>query len=248
MSLLQLATPASARTFSPASFVPPGSPPTTKAAKSRSTTANPEPSFVYTTQQQQQRTTATASKECTSSSTLVLHAKKASAAAPTANKKIQVKMLKYVAGTGQAGEVVLVTPPYFNNKLRPTKSAELISDEQVQLENKEHEAEEKETLEQATSLQSLLTQEGLSLTITSKAGPAGQLFGGIGPKGILDTLKDQVSHPYWESHKKSVKIVSVMEDGKKMRGDIKHTGEYSVSVALTRDITAKVPLQVVGQE
>eukprot|EP00522_Entomoneis_paludosa_P012023 CAMPEP_0172443936 /NCGR_PEP_ID=MMETSP1065-20121228/4119_1 /TAXON_ID=265537 /ORGANISM="Amphiprora paludosa, Strain CCMP125" /LENGTH=213 /DNA_ID=CAMNT_0013194341 /DNA_START=191 /DNA_END=832 /DNA_ORIENTATION=+ len=185
--------------------------------------------------------------------TTLLQAKKSGGGAATAGtKKVQVKMLKHVKGTGQAGEVVMVTPAYFNNKLRPTKSAVVISDEEKQKEEQEQLAAEKATLDQATALQSVLTaasdDDGASfaLVIPSKAGPAGQLFGGIGPKIIMEELKKQVPHPFWEEARKGVKITAIMDgDAKKIRGDIKHTGDYSVSLSLTKDVMAKFSVNIV---
>ena len=49
--------------------------------------------------------------------------------------KIQVKLLKYVAGTGSAGEVIMVAPAFFANKLQKTGSAVRISDDDVEKES-----------------------------------------------------------------------------------------------------------------
>lgn len=242
--LLLLTTGVEAKTtFSQATFVPPGAPPT--PSRSRSSNTSPLPSFVFSQQRSATRTVVTDKQNDETTSLLVLHAKKASAAAPS--KKIQVKMLKHVKGTGQAGEVVMVTPAYYNNKLRPTKSAEIISDEQVENEREIKAAEETETLKQATELHGMLTAEDFALNIQSKAGPTGQLFGGIGPKAILSELQTAATHPYWEEHSKSIKVTSVSSEGKKMRGDIKHIGEYVAFVALMKDLSAKVTIQVTAE-
>lgn len=170
-----------------------------------------------------------------------LSAKKKSSA-PPASKKIQVKLLKHVAGTGQAGEVVMVTPPFFNNKLRPTKSAELITDEQVELEKAEAALAEEERQSRAASLKEQI--EGAPLLLTRKAGPDGQLFGGIGAKNIIDELKSSTGADDFLG-RKDVKITALVDgDGKKMRGDIKHTGLFKASLSLTQAITATVTIQV----
>ena len=80
------------------------------------------------------------------------------AAGGAATKKVQVKLLKHVAGTGQAGEVVMVTPAFFNNKLRPTKSAKIISDEDVESERAEAEALAESTKATATELQEKISE------------------------------------------------------------------------------------------
>lgn len=176
-----------------------------------------------------------------SSSSSLLQAKKKSAA-PAASKKIQVKLLKHVAGTGQAGDVVMVTPPFFNNKLRPTKSAQLISNEQVELEQAAADLAEEELQNKATSLKEQL--EGEPLVLTRKTGPDGQLFGGIGAKNIIDELKATTGAADFMGQK-GVKITGLTDgEGKKMRGDIKHTGSFKASISLTKDIRATVEIEV----
>jgi large subunit ribosomal protein L9 len=159
----------------------------------------------------------------------------------TASKKIQVKMLKHVAGTGQAGDVVMVTPAFFNNKLRPTKSAEVISDEEVAREQAQAASLEKEVNSKATQLKEKLSE--LTLTIRRKAGPDGQLFGGIGPKVIIEELRKETNDEFLD--RKGVKVLSLLDpDGKKMRGDIKHIGDYGASISLTKDISVKFTISV----
>jgi ribosomal protein L9 len=164
--------------------------------------------------------------------------KKASAATP---KKMQVKLLKHIAGTGQAGDVILVTPAFFNNKLRPTKSAELISDAAVEMEEKEKKAHDNALNAAAKEVQS--DMEGFTVQITKKAGPDGQLFGGIGPKILMEELSKQLPKDLWSE--KGVKLSAIMdEDGKKMKGDIKHTGKFSASVSLTHEITGSFEVSI----
>jgi large subunit ribosomal protein L9 len=170
----------------------------------------------------------------------VLSSKK-KAAGSQAPKKIQVKLLKHVAGTGQAGDVVLVTPSFLNNKLRSTKSAELISDEDVEKERSEAEQKENETKAKAEELQAKLSD--LTLTVSRKAGPDGQLFGGIGAKVIVSELQDILGEEFLGE--KGVKISELLdENGKKMRGDIKHTGEFAARIALMKGVSAKITVLV----
>lgn len=174
-------------------------------------------------------------------SVLVASKKKGGSQASTSSKKIQVKMLKYVSGTGQKGDVVMVTPAFFQNKLRPTQSAQIISDDEVDKERAAAAALEKETKETAQSLKEEI--EKLELVLPRKAGPDGQLFGGVGPKTIMEELKKKVDNSFLDN--KGVKIQALFDvDGKKMRGDIKHTGEFQSTVSLTKDIIAKFEVVV----
>lgn len=168
-----------------------------------------------------------------------LASKKKAASAP-ASKKIQVKLLKYVEGTGQKGEIVMVTPAFFQNKLRPAKAAEIISDEEVQEAAAQAEALEKATTEQAKALKSRI--EDLSLVIRRKAGPDGQLFGGVGPKVIIDALKEELQDDFLQQ--KGVKIIALTSADAAVKGDIKHIGEFRVRLSLTRDVAAELALVV----
>lgn len=159
--------------------------------------------------------------------------KKGGASKKKGGSKVQVKLLNHVAGTGQAGDVILVTPAFFQNKLRPTKSAVVVSDDEVAKEKAEKKAAEEATLSAASALKETISE--ISLHIQRKAGPDGQLFGGVSPKCILDELKKQVQDDFLS--KKRVKIVSVTDDdGKKLPHDIKHVGEFDATISLTKDI------------
>jgi large subunit ribosomal protein L9 len=158
--------------------------------------------------------------------------KKKSAPAPT--KKIQVKMLKYVEGTGHVGEVVMVTPAFFQNKLRPSTAAIVITDEEVKKERSDAEALEKETCVKAEALKEQISQ--LSISFRRKAGSDGHLFGGIGAKCIMNELDKSVGDAFLSQ--KSVRIVSITKnDGSSVDGDIKYTGAYTASLSLTKDIS-----------
>jgi ribosomal protein L9 len=168
--------------------------------------------------------------------------KKTPAGGAAATKKIQVKLLKHIAGTGQAGDVIQVTPAFFNNKLRPTKSAVMISDDDVIREKAEAQAHEAETTAKATELQ--LKIEDISMTLVRKAGPTGQLFGGISPKCIMEELQKKWPGDDYLADK-HVKIAEFVDgEGKEIKGDIKHTGEFGARIVLKQGIAAKFAIVV----
>ena len=180
--------------------------------------------------------------------TTVLHSKKKKVVAPAAAKKIQVKMLQSVPGTGQKGDVVLVTPAFFNNKLRPTASAAIISTEQVEHDRAEHEAAEQERNAQAELIQQYL--ESHPLRFQRKAGPDGHLFGSINAKAVLTTLAEQVLEAEQAAFigQKYVKIASLVDgEGKEMQGDIKHVGEFQATISLTQKVSANLSIIVVAE-
>jgi large subunit ribosomal protein L9 len=171
-----------------------------------------------------------------------LASKKKAAAAAT--KKIQVRLLKYIHGTGLAGEVINVTPAFYQNKLRPQKLAELISDEEVKVEKVRVAAVEKATREKANELKEKLT--GLTLQIKRTSGPDGKLFGGIGSKAIMDEIKTIIVDDFLDG--KGVKVQAITdEEGNKLQGDIKHTGNFGATIALTPDISATIEMVVASE-
>lgn len=168
-----------------------------------------------------------------------LYAKKA--AGPATSKKVQVKLLKHVAGTGQAGDVINVTPAFFNNKLRPTKSAVMISDDEVEKQNVEAKAAAAETKAKATELQTKLSE--MTLTISRKAGPEGQLFGGLSPRGVIQELQNLINEDFL--NEKGVKIAELTDSkGSKIRGDLKRTGCFHAKIVLAKDISARFSITI----
>jgi hypothetical protein len=131
---------------------------------------------------------------CSTDTTTLFAKKKAVAAAP---KKIQVKLLKHIAGTGQAGEVILVTPAFFNNKLRPTKSAEIISDEQVEKERAESKARQAALNAAANEIVGTPCRI-LFCRFDEKAARTDNSSEGIGPKVVMEELSKQLPNALWE--------------------------------------------------
>jgi large subunit ribosomal protein L9 len=160
----------------------------------------------------------------------------------SSTKKIQVKLLKYVAGIGQKGDVVRVSPSVLNNVLRPSQSARVITDEELQKELAEAALRERELDRAATSVKDEI--EARTLTMVRKAGPDGKLFGGIGPKVILDELKSSLgaSGRFLD---RGVKVISIVDsEGAKVQGDVKRVGSFGARIALTKDITAALKAEI----
>lgn len=139
----------------------------------------------------------------------------------------------------------MVTPAFYNNKLRPTKAAVLISDEEVQKEQVKAVEADKQTRETALKLKEELLSKIISFK--RKVGPDGQLFGGIGPKAIMEEVESMFGGEEFLT-RKSVKVTSMLDaDGRKITGDIKHTGEFGATISLTQDISANIKIEVEGE-
>jgi ribosomal protein L9 len=171
-----------------------------------------------------------------------LHSKKktGSTTAPSSSSgtKIQVKLLQHIAGTGQAGDVIQVTPAFYNNKLRPERLAKPITDEEVEKQTEESQQKRQQTLEVVETIQSLLDNHSVRLS-DNKTGPDGhKLFGGIGPKKLIQALIDEIppSEDIREylSKNKQVKVLEIVQEGsgEEVKGDIKETGSYKMKLQL----------------
>lgn len=163
-------------------------------------------------------------------------------------KKIQVRMLKFIAGTGNVGDIVQVTPAFYENKLRPTKSAITVTNEEIEQERIRNAALEKARQTVATEIQNIWSNQ--IITLKKKAGPDGHLFGSIGPKMIMDDAMSLLQNNIVHNEKdvldpKRLKVVAIFDaDGKELKSDIKRTGDYDVTISLTKDIDAKLKLIV----
>ena len=136
----------------------------------------------------------------------------------------------------------MVTPAFFNNKLRPSGAAEKISDEAVAAERKIQDDRRRQVLDAATDVQTKITEMD-AITLRMKAGPEGHLFGSVNPKTILKELQ---SHFPKGALGKKARIVSIKtEDGQEVDGDIKELGTYAAIIELLKDVEAKFAVQIV---
>lgn len=175
----------------------------------------------------------------------VLFAKKKKDTTVGKGGKIQVKLLKHIAGTGQAGDIISVAPAFFRNKLEKSGSAIRISDEEVEQETAEKKQKDAEERASANDMKEKI--ESMTLNLKRKAGPEGHLFGGIGYKIILGELKNEF--PKGALDAKYIKITQVKgEDGKVLKHDIKDIGEYEATISLLKGISATFKVSVVAEE
>mmetsp|Transcript_3325 Transcript_3325/g.6908 ORF Transcript_3325/g.6908 Transcript_3325/m.6908 type:complete len:364 (+) Transcript_3325:2-1093(+) len=178
--------------------------------------------------------------------------------------KIQVQLTQTVPNIGQSGDIIFVSSAVFQNQLKKNNSARLITDEEVRKLEDEREAKEEELLEmakqtksmlEATMLENLGGEEqcgddgegdicGIALELKRKAGPEGNLFGGVTPKMVIEGLKESYPDGSWDG--KQVKVLDMKDanghDVPKM--DIKHVGEYTIKLSLGKEVEAKFILSV----
>lgn len=144
-----------------------------------------------------------------------------------------VILLKDVKGTGKAGEVVKVSDGYARNRLIPKGLAKEATEGNIRnLEKQKEIADEKRAEQKAAAQKQAEKINEITLTIRSKGGESGKLFGSITSKDIADALQEQ----------ENIKV-----DKKKIVLDspIKQTGSSEVIVKLFPEVTAVLKINVI---
>ena len=143
-----------------------------------------------------------------------------------------VILVKDVKGVGKAGEVVKVSDGYARNMLIPKGIATEATEGNIRSLEKQKaiQAEtRKQELAEAKALADQIAQ--LKVTIQTKSGEGGRLFGSITTKDIADALAQQ--------HKITIdKRKFVLEN------PIKHTGDFELDIKIYPEVTAKLKVTV----
>ena len=141
---------------------------------------------------------------------------------------------KDMKGTGKAGDVVKVSDGYARNMLIPKGWATEATEGNVRsLEKQKAVAAEKKAQEKAQAQAHAEKIKALSVTIKTKAGDGGKIFGSITSKDIAEALKEQ--------HKITV-------DKKKIQlaNPIKMTGELDVAIKLYPEVSTTLKVIIVA--
>ena len=136
---------------------------------------------------------------------------------------------------GSRGQVVKVAAGYARNFLIPKKLAVAATESNKKIVEQERQAHLRKEAKLATEAQDLAKLvNGVSLTISQKAGENDQLFGSVTSKDVADGL--------------AAKGYTI--DRRKIQLDepIKSLGEFKVPVKLHKDVTAEVTVVVVKEE
>jgi len=145
---------------------------------------------------------------------------------------MQVILLEKVANLGNLGDQVKVKSGYGRNFLLPRGKATFATKENIAIfEARRAEIEREFTLklEEAKAKAAQLAE--LTITINSRAGEEGKLFGAISNQEIVAAIKDAG----FEVFKNDIKIAN---------NSIRHTGEYEIPIHLHSEVDAGVRLIV----
>lgn len=143
-----------------------------------------------------------------------------------------VILIKDVKGVGKSGDVVKVSDGYARNMLLPRGLATEATEGNVKNLEKQkaiQEANRQKELAEARGLADKIAQ--LKVTITSKSGEGGRLFGSITSKDVADALAQQ--------HKISIDKRKFVLDS-----PIKHTGDFELDIKIYPEVVAKLKVTV----
>lgn len=141
---------------------------------------------------------------------------------------MQIILLESIPHVGQLGDVVKVKDGFARNYLIPTKKAKRATAAAIE----EFKAHKAERLAKAEELKGKI--DGLTITIASKAGVDGRLFGSVTNMDVAEALEKLG----YDIHKSQVRTPL---------GAIKAVGEYPLQIDLHHDIVANVNVQVVAE-
>jgi large subunit ribosomal protein L9 len=145
---------------------------------------------------------------------------------------MKVILIKDVKGVGKAGQMAEVSDGHARNLLLPKGFAKEATEHNVNaLERKKKEDADKKQndIESAKIVQEKIKE--MQVTILTKAGDGGKLFGAITSKDIADALSNQ--HKIEIDKKKFV-----------LESPIKHIGEYTIDIKLYQGVVGKLRVQI----
>lgn len=149
---------------------------------------------------------------------------------------MKVVFLEDVPGTAKIGDIRDVKPGFARNYLLPRKIAMNATPSVIK--SVEQRAAREARLQEvrdndARALAGRL--DGVTFSITAKAGSTGKLFGSVGTGDIAGRVGEKLGN---EFERQNVMLAE----------PIKELGDYPVSVKLSRNVSAMVTVSVVGED
>jgi len=149
---------------------------------------------------------------------------------------MDVILLEKIDRLGNLGDVVKVKPGYARNFLLPLAKAKVATEaniKELEARRAELEAKAAEQLAEATARKAQL--EGLTVTIASKAGTEGKLFGSVGTVDIADAI----TAAGVAVEKKEVRLPT---------GPLRVAGDFEIDLHLHTDVNAVVNVAIIAED
>ena len=149
---------------------------------------------------------------------------------------MQVILLEKIDNVGSLGDLVEVKSGFARNFLLPQGKAEMATPANVEAFEARRADLEQQQAEQLQAARRRAAQlEDTTVTVTSRAGTEGKLFGSIGTEEIRAAL-GSAGH---EVEKKEVRLPD---------GPLRTVGEFPVTLHLHGDVDVEITVEVVGEE
>jgi len=149
---------------------------------------------------------------------------------------MEVILLQKVENLGNLGDKVKVRAGYGRNFLIPQGKAKPATAKNVEEFEKRRAELEKHAIEALSAAQERKSGlEGKAITINSKAGQEGKLFGSVGTVDIADAL----TAAGMKVERKEVRMP---------QGPIRNAGEHKVELHLHTDVNVEITVNVVAEE
>ncbi|MDQ7073888.1 MAG: 50S ribosomal protein L9 [Gammaproteobacteria bacterium] len=149
---------------------------------------------------------------------------------------MQVILLDKVENLGGLGDLVEVKPGYARNYLVPSRLAKMATKRNLEAFEASRAELEKEAAAKLALAQARADKlEGMVVTIASKAGTEGKLFGSIG----LADIAEAVVEAGVEIEKREVRLPE---------GPLRNVGEFDIDLHLHSDVDAVVKVVVEATE
>nr|YP_009327075.1 50S ribosomal protein L9 [Pleurocladia lacustris]ANS57584.1 50S ribosomal protein L9 [Pleurocladia lacustris]ANS57728.1 50S ribosomal protein L9 [Pleurocladia lacustris] len=152
-------------------------------------------------------------------------------------KPIQVILTKDVPELGKQGTIIKVKPGYIRNYLIPFKFAKIANNKlinQFKSQQKELERKELEFTKKCLGIKELLESFG-KFTTKKKVSENGVFYGKITKKHILELIINKADLGI-DLNKNQLELP-----------DMKNLGEYVIEIILTRNVKAKINLEILPE-
>ena len=149
---------------------------------------------------------------------------------------MEVILLERVDNLGGIGDKVKVKPGYGRNYLIPQGKATLATQANLAVfEERRAELEAKAEAELTAAKERAAAVEALELTIPTKVGAEGKLFGSVGPIDIADAFE-------------KVQVEVERSEIRMPEGPIQELGEFTIGVHLHPEVDVDINVRVVESE
>ena len=149
---------------------------------------------------------------------------------------MEVILIEKIDRLGGLGDLVNVKSGFARNYLLPTGKAKVATAENIaEVEARRAELEKAAADSLAAALAKRDKLSVLEVSITSKSGTEGKLFGSVGNADISDAVT-------------SAGVEVAKRDVRLPEGPIRQAGEYEITLHLHADVDAMVKVTIIGEE